>query len=633
MATLTSRLALGVAVAAVLSGSSGAQSPSGATDWPASNYNESGNRYSPLDQITPANVATLQPAWRFHLKPAGYTGPLKLDEAIPVVIGNTMYIASPYGFVHALDATTGAEKWKFKLPNNDVPSKRGVAYWPGGNGSPPAIIFGGLSGGMYSVNAANGVLNDAFGNNGVVNLKTPEVMQTGMDQAYSLLSSPSIYRDLIITGAGTGEGPGGSNGGSGPAGDTRAWDARTGKLVWTFHTVPRPGEFGYDTWGGDSAKNRSGVNVWGYTSLDVERGILYMPLGAPNNDRIGSDRPGNNLFSSSIVAVDANTGKYLWHFQMVHHDVWDYDTQSAPLVVDLIRNGTTVPALIMVNKTGLLFTLNRVTGKPIFDIVERPVPQSEVPGEQVSPTQPFPVKPEPLTQMTISRDHLYKGEPQHQSYCEHMVDDNNMKLGGPYMPIALNRYSISPPGPQGGINFWGGSYDPKLHLFVSNTNNLFQPMRLVQRPDGSYINEGPLAGLRRFGDADRHLPCGPTPWGELVAVNMDTGDIAYRKTLGVTDIFPAGLQDTGRPSTGGVILTASGVTFVGGTDDFRFRAFATATGEKLWEIKLPSSIEATPLTYLGADRRQFVTVVSTGGSLTGSEVTNDEIIAFALPKR
>ena len=633
MATFTSRLVVGVAFAAVLTAAGAAQRPSAATDWPASNYNESANRYSPLDQITRANVATLQPAWRFHLKPAGYTGALKEDEAIPVVIGNTMYIASPYGAIHALDATTGVEKWKFQLPNNDVPSKRGLAYWRGGNGAQPQIIFGGLSGGMYSINASNGALNDAFGDNGRVNLKTPEIMQTGMEQAYSLLSSPSIYKDLIITGAGTGEGPGGSNGGLGPAGDTRAWDARTGKLVWTFHTVPRPGEFGYDTWGGDSAKNRSGVNVWGYTSLDAERGILYMPLGAPNNDRVGTDRPGNNLFSSSVVAVDANTGKYLWHFQLVHHDVWDYDTQSAPLVVDLIRNGTVVPALIMVNKTGLLFTLNRVTGKPIFDVVERPVPKSEVPGEQTSPTQPFPVKPEPLTQMTVSRDHLYKGEPQHQSYCERMVDDNNIKLGGPYMPIALNRYSISAPGPQGGINFWGGSYDPKLHLFVSNTTNLFQPMRLVQKPDGSYINEGPLAGLRRFGDPDRHLPCGPTPWGELVAVNMDTGDIAYRKTLGVTDMFPPGLQDTGRPSTGGVILTASGLTFVGGTDDFRFRAFATATGEKLWETKLPSSIEATPLTYLGADGRQFVTVVSTGGSLTGSDITNDEIIAFAVPKR
>ena len=633
MARFTSRVALGVAFAALLDSTGGAQVPPNATGWSASNYNEGANRYSPLDQITAANVATLQPAWRFHLKPAGYTGPLKVDEATPVVIGNTMYIASPYGAIHALDATTGVEKWKFQLPNNDVPSKRGLAYWPGGNGAQPQIIFGGTSGGMYSINASNGALNDAFGNHGVVNLKTPEVMQTGMDAGYSLLSSPSIYKDLIITGAGTGEGPGGSNGGSGPAGDTRAWDARTGKLVWTFHTVPRPGEFGYDSWGGDSAKNRSGVNVWGYTSLDVERGILYMPLGAPNNDRVGTDRPGNNLFSSSVVAVDATTGKYLWHFQLVHYDVWDYDTQSAPLVVDLVRNGTTIPALIMVNKTGLLFTVNRVTGKPIFAVVERPVPESDVPGELTSPTQPFPVKPEPLTQMTISRDHLYKGEPQHQSYCEHMVDDTNMKLGGPYMPIALNRYSMSAPGPQGGINYWGGSYDPKLHLFVSNTTNLFQPMRLVRKPDGSYINEGPLAGLRRFGDADRHLPCGPTPWGELVAVNMDTGDIAYRKTLGVTDAFPPQLQNTGRPSTGGPILTASGLTFVGGTDDFRFRAFATATGQQLWETKLPSSIEATPATYMGADGRQFVTVVSTGGSLTGSDVTNDEIVAFALPKR
>src|SRR5262252_7162177 len=633
MARFTSRLALGVAFVALSGATGGAQVPAAATGWSASNYNESANRYSPLDQITARNVASLQPAWRFHLKPANYTGALKLDEAIPVVIGNTMYIASPYGAVHALDATTGVEKWKFQLPNNDLPSKRGLGYWPGGNGAQPQIIFGGASGGMYSINASNGALNDAFGENGVVNLKTAEVMQTGMNAPYSLLSSATIYRNLIITGAGTGEGPGGSSGGAGPAGDTRAWDARTGKLVWTFHTVPRPGEFGYDTWGGDSAKNRSGVNVWGYTSLDVERGILYMPLGAPNNDRVGIDRPGNNLFSSSVVAVDANTGKYLWHFQLVHHDIWDYDTESAPLLVDLHRDGAVVPAVIIVNKTGLMFTLNRVTGKPIFDIEERPVPKSDVPGEQASPTQPFPVKPEPLVQNTISRNNLYKGEPQHQSYCEHLVDDNNMKLGGPYMPIAFNQYSISPPGPAGGINFWGPSYDPELHLFVSNTSNIFQPMRIVQRPDGSYANAGPLAGTRRFGDPDRKLLCGPTPWGELVAVNMDTGDIAYRKTLGVSDALPPGMQDTGRPSSGGVVLTASGLTFVGGTDDFRFRAFATATGEKLWEIKLPSSVETTPITYLGADGRQFVTVVSTGGGLTGSQVTNDEIIAFALPKR
>ena len=633
MARLASRLALCAVVAAALATVSTAQSTPGATGWPGSNYNETANRYSPLEQITAQNVATLQQVWSFHLKPAGYTGRLRESEGIPIVIGNTMYLTSPYGAIHALDATTGVEKWKFQLPNNDLPSKRGLSYWPGDGTVPPSIIFGGLAGGLFSIKASDGTLNAGFGENGIVNLKTPEVMQTGMNLPYSMLSAPTIYKNLIITGAGTGEGPRGSLSGAGPAGDTRAWDARTGKLVWTFHTVPRPGEFGYDTWGENSARLRSGVNVWGYMSVDVERGILYMPLGAPNEDRVGTDRPGNNLFSSSVVAVDANTGKYLWHFQLVHHDIWDYDAQSAPVLVDLVRDGKPVPAVLIVNKTGLLFTLNRVTGKPIFDIEERPVPASDVPGEQASPTQPFPVKPEPLTQMTASRNNLYKGEPQHQAYCERLVDDNNMKLGGPYMPIAFNRYSISPPGPAGGINFWGPSYDPKLRLFISNTTNMFQPMRIILRPDGSYINSGPLAGTRRFGDPDRKLLCGPTPWGELVAVNMDTGDIAYRKTLGVSDMLPPGLQDTGRASSGGVILTASGLTFVGGTDDFRFRAFATATGDKLWEIRLPSSIETTPITYMGADGRQFVTVVSTGGGLTGSEVTNDEIIAFALPKR
>jgi len=633
MTTFTSRLSAGIVIAAAAGAIAVAQHTPAASSWPASNYDDSANRYSPLTQITPANVGTLQRAWSIHLKPSGYSGKLLRDDSIPIVIGNMMYFGSPYGVVIALDATSGAEKWRFQLPNNDIPAKRGIAYWPGGGGRPASIVFGSDAGALYSINAATGRLNDWFGEKGIVNTKTPEVMQTGMNVPYSHLSSPTIYRNLIITGAGTGEGPGGSNGGSGPAGDTRAWDATTGKLVWTFHTVPRPGEFGYDTWGGESAKNRSGVNVWGHMSLDAARGILYMPLGAPNNDRVGIDRPGDNLFSSSVVAVDANTGKYLWHFQLVHHDVWDYDMQSAPLVVDLQRGGATIPALLVVNKMGLLFTLNRVTGKPIFDVVERPVPKSDVPGEQVSPTQPFPVKPEPLAQLTISRDNLYKGERQHQAYCERLVDDNNIVLGGPYMPIGRDRYSISPPGPQGGINYWGPAYDPNLHLFVSNTTNLFQPMRLVQRPDGSWINSGELAGLRRFGDPERRLPCGPTPWGELVAVNMDTGDIKYRKTLGVSDMLPSGLQNTGRPSTGGVILTASGLTFVGGTDDFRFRAFATATGDQLWEIKLPSSIETAPITYMGADGRQFVTVVATGGSLTGSEVTNDEIIAFALPKK
>jgi quinoprotein glucose dehydrogenase len=208
------------------------------------------------------------------------------------------------------------------------------------------------------------------------------------------------------------------------------------------------------------------------------------------------------------------------------------------------------------------------------------------------------------------------------------VDDKHMVLGSTFLPPGYNEITVAPPGTQGGVNFYGGSFDPKLHLFVANVNNLFQPMHVVKKPDGTFVND---YGVLRFWDPDKKLPCGPTPWGQLVAVNVDTGDVVYRKTLGITDSFPAGLQDTGRPGLGGTILTASGLTFVGATDDFRFRAFATATGDKLWEVKLKASVTATPVTYKGSDGRQFVAAMDTGGSQTGSVVTNDEVIAFALP--
>ncbi len=591
------------------------------TDWPISGHDAGGQRYTRLTQINKSNVTRLQQAWTYHLTPAGYAGRPRLVEAVPLVVGNTMVIASTYGEIVALNATTGAELWKFKMPDDDVPSARGGAYWPGGK----AYIVGSRLGRLYSLDLKTGTLNKSFGENGILNLKTPEVMVTGMQDIYNQPSPPVIYKNLVITGAGTPDG--GPN--RGPRGDTRAWDARTGKLVWTFHTVPLPGTFGYDTWTPEGAKNRSGVNVWGYMTVDEKRGILYMPLGAPNNDRSGVDRPGDNLFGSSIVAVKADTGEYLWHFQITHHDIWDYDTQDPPVLLDVKKDGKTIPALLTVNKNALVFILDRVTGKPIFPVEERPVPQSKVPGEKTSPTQPFPVVTEPLSQNTLSRDNLYKGEPSHQAWCEKLVDDNHMVLGGPYLPPGYNEITVSPPGTQGGVNFWGGSFDPKNRLFVANVNNLFQPMHVVKKPDGTYAND---YGVLRFWDPDKHLPCGPTPWGQLVAVNVDTGKVAWRKTLGVTESFPAGLQDTGRPGTGGTIVTAAGLTFVGATDDFRFRAFDTATGDKLWEVKLKASVEMTPVSYRGTDGRQFVTVVDTGGSQIGSTVTNDEVIAFALPK-
>jgi quinoprotein glucose dehydrogenase len=635
MSRVTSKLALSLVLSAATFVLAGAATGAPRTDWPSANHDNTSVRYSPLTQINDKNVNKLDQAWTYHLKPAGFTGRLRYDESIPIVIGNTMYLGSPYGEVIALNATTGAEKWKFKLPGDDTPAKRGISYWPGDGKVPASIIFGTDNGILYSLKASDGTPNTGFGTNGTVDVKTPEVMN-GFKVPYSIQQAPAIYKNLIITGAGTGEGPGGSAGGAGPSGDTRAWDARTGKLAWTFHTVPRPGEIGYDSWDNpESTIARSGVNVWGYMSVDEKRGIVYMPLGAPNNDRVGIDRPGNGLFGSSVVAVDANTGKYMWHFQLVHHDAWDYDAPEAPLLVDIKHGGKIVPAVIAMDKAAMLFTLDRVTGKPIFPVEERPVPASDVPGEKMSATQPFPTKPAPIGQHTVSRANLYKGEPALQTYCEKMVDDNHMKLGGPFMPIANNQYSVSPPGPAGGVNFWGGTYDPKLNLFITNVSNVFQPMRLVHRPDGSWANQGPLAGLRRFGDIDRRLLCGPTPWGELVAINMDTGETVYDKSLGVSDMLAPQYQNTGRPGGSGAITTASGLTFVGATDDNRFRAFKTATGEMLWEKKLPSSIEDTPITYQAADGRQFVAAVVTGGGIgtVTSEVQSDVVMAFGLPKK
>lgn len=626
-------------------------------DWPNVHNDPGAMRHSPLTQITPANVGRLKVAWTYNMQtaearaaaeaaqkaqglngtggqqPRGRQSPtgLRPSESIPLVIGDTMYFGTPYGRIVALDAATGREKWVFVIPDQDVPSIRGISYWPGEKGYAPSLIFGTRLGRMYSLNKDTGQPNPFFGENGVVNLKTPEVMQTGMDKPYFLPTQPTIYKHLIITGAGMGEGPGGANAGPGPRGDTRAWDARTGKLVWTFHTVPQPGEFGHDTWGGDSWKLRSGVNVWGHMTVDDKRGILYMPLGAPNNDRQGVDRPGDNLFSSSLVALDANTGKRLWHFQVVHHDIWDWDTQSPPTLFDVKKDGKVIPAVATVNKNALMFIFNRVTGEPIFGVEERPVPKGDVPGEQYSPTQPFPILPEPLSQNTLRRDNLYKETPEHKAYCEKLVDDNNMLLGEtPYTPPAFNRYTVGLPGTQGGVNFYGGAVDPKLGLFVVNVNNLAQPMRIVQNPDGSFSNSGPLAGTRRFWNPETRLPCGPLPWGQLVAVDINTGKIAWRTTLGVTDSMPEGKKDTGRPGLGGPITTASGLTFVAATDDARFRAFETRTGKELWADMLPASGYATPITYSDAKGKQYVAIVATGGSQVGAPLLSDSLVVYAL---
>jgi quinoprotein glucose dehydrogenase len=527
-----------------------------ASDWTTPNHDPGASRYSPLTQITPANVARLRPAWVYHMKPAaaaratpsaaeraqaqaeqiggpGGPGPGRSfgvgptgfvqSENIPLVINGVMYVATPYSRIVALDAATGKVRWVSELPKGVNPATRGMDYYAGDRTSSPSLIFGTSDGKLRSIRISDGAPVSQFGTDGVVELRTPDIMVGGPDKPYSLTSPPLVYRNLVITGSSVGEAIGGSRG------DVRAWDARTGKLVWTFRSSPDSNEFGGNTWADNSGHNRSGTNVWGLMSVDARRGILYLPFGAPANDRIGVDRPGDNLFGTTLVAVDANTGKHLWHFQIVHHDLWDNDAESAPTLFELHRGGKTIPALAVTSKNGLLFILNRVTGKPIFGVVERPVPKSDVPGEQTSATQPFPVKPEPLARMSFDPSEVSNLTPEQGQFCRDLA--SKVAYGGPFNPSSYKRPGVYFPGTLGGANWAGGSFDPRLGLYVVNIFELGQIMQITPDGKGFFANRGPLNG--RVWDAKtRHL-CEKGPWGQMVAVKVSTGDIAWRSPLGI----------------------------------------------------------------------------------------------------
>ena len=640
-----------------------------ANEWPTYGHDSGGQRFSPLAQITPANVAHLKVAWTYHMRPAGFTGGsgragaggrgpagavgdeapeggrrgmlgsgFRPSEATPLVKDGILYLTTPYSRVAAVDPVTGQEIWSYQLPASN-PSTRGLEFWKGDGSTPAQIVFGSSDGKLYSLDAKTGKPNPGFGDNGIVNLNTDAIMR-GLPGRNGLSSPPVVYKNLVITGGTTQENPP-----HGPAGDVRAWDMHTGKLVWTFHSIPQPGEKGNDTWAGESWKNRSGVNVWGFLTVDEQRGIVYMPFGAPSVDQYGGDRAGDNLFSTSLVAADANTGKYLWHFQVVHHDIWDADMTGAPALIDVKQGGKTIPAVVAMDKVGMVFLLDRVTGKPIYGVEERPVPQSEVPLERSSKTQPFPLKPPPLVRMTFGKDDIATVTPELEAACKKLIE--GVEMGGPFVPPSYNHLRVQFPGNHGGVNWGGTSFNPQLGYLFANVNELGQLSGLKDHdpkdgramangqgnrvdPDGPY--EG-FPGGGRFsikGPTTQQLPCQQPPWGELAAVSVNTGEIAWKVPLGVTDSLPEGKQNTGRPGNGGTIATAGGLVFVAATDDARFRAFDAKTGKELWTVKLPGAAEATPITYQGADGKQYLVITATGGGFFNNAVTGDSVIAFAL---
>jgi len=607
-------------------------------DWPTYQHDRGGSRYSPLAQITPDNVSKLGIAWTYHMRPAsfgdtatanyggdelpGRRGRFAASEATPLVVEGVMYLPTPYGRVVALDADTGKEIWAYELGNHDQPATRGVEYWPGSHSAPAEILFGTRAGKLHALVAKTGKPVAGFGVDGVVELKTPDVMNGLAHAPLGMSSPPIVYRDLVITGSRVQEMPT-----LGAAGDVRAWDVRSGKLVWTFHSVPRPGELGHDTWEGRSWEHRSGVNVWSPLVLDESRGILYMPFGAPTFDRWGGDRKGSNLFANAIVAVDAATGRYLWHFQTVHHDIWDLDLPSATLL-DVRRNGKTIPAIGVMNKTAILFLLDRRNGQPIYAVKETPVPtDTDIASEAPWPTQPLPVAPPPLARLAFSFSDLATVTAELHNYCEQLVKEKHIVESKPFQPFRADSAVASFPGSLGGADWGGAAFDPRLGYYIVNTNDLASPEQLVQRPDGSWNMK---EGYVYFWDYEHRLPCQQPPWGSLYAVDVNTGRIAWRSTLGVTDTLPEGLRNTGRPSAGGPITTAGGLTFIGATDDDYFRAFDTHTGREVWSYRLPASIYATPATYRGRNGKQYVVAVDTGG-FAGSPVASDTVTAFALP--
>jgi len=612
-------------------------SPAG-NDWLSYGGNEQGDKYSTLTDITKENVADLEVAWVHNHGDIERDGKKMIAyETTPLAWNGILYFTTPFGQVHAVDGATGKDLWKFR-PDYDVEKalfgwalNRGVSLRR--NGDSAHLYVHPIDGRLYCIDAKTGKPVTSFGDNGVVDtFGTLKWSHLGERGAYSYTMPPTLFDDLVIVGSQIGDTPKITR----PPGAILAFNADTGKLVWSFYTIPKEGTPEANTWLEGSLELAGSSNVWTKMSVDEERGLLYAPTSTPNSDFYGGHRPGDNLYAESLLCLDIRTGDLKWHFQTVHHGVWDYDINSQPNLIDMKIDGKEVPIVAQLSKTGFCYVFNRVTGDPIWPIEERKVPKSDAPGEWSSPTQPFPTKPPALTQQGYSNDDLADLEPGHRERA--LKEFKKYRTGPLFTPPSLQG-TLMAPGYQGGTSWGGGAFDRNSGYLITNVNNMPVVMALYKPGGDDPLNYKPYGN--RFIDEKTGVPFTKPPWGTMVAIDLNDGTLAWQVPLGIDpDMKKLGLdpEGSGAYNRGGPIVTASGVVFMGGTEDAYFRAFDAATGEKLFEYKLPFFAPTVPITYK-ANGKQYVALSAGGHSRMHTEFdekTNaalgDALIAFALPE-
>jgi quinoprotein glucose dehydrogenase len=612
------------------------------SDWPHYGNDEGGMRYSVLKQIDRDNVTKLRVAWTFHtldISDGNGDSPRSGLETTPIMVDGTLYLTTAFNRVIALDPATGLQRWAHDPHidqtwySGDGLINRGVATWvdperPQHKPCHRRIFEATIDARLIALDAVTGTPCSDFGEKGEISLRNVPGFSRGW---YHMTSPPAVIDDIVIVGSAIDDNARADM----PSGVVRAFDARTGSLRWSWDPIPAnstttaAGE-GHSKWFTGAA------NAWSIMSVDQERDLVFIPTGSASPDYYGGLRPGDDKWADSVVALQAKTGQIAWGFQLVHHDLWDYDTAAPPLLATLPHEGKQVPVVIQGNKTGFLYVLNRDTGKPVFPVVETPVPQSDVPGEVTSPTQPIPAVPPSLAPQHVSADNAWGLTPADRETCRTQLQE--LRNEGIFTPPSL-KGTLAIPGNIGGMTWSGYAFDPQQNLLITNTNNFPFKVKLIpiaeleearKSEKGQYTAQtgAPYAMFRRpLVSPEKHLPCVPPPWGMLTAVDMTNGTIRWQIPFG--QMFdPSAPQ--GGPSLGGPVVTAGGLVLVAGTIDPFLRAFDTQTGKELWKAKLPASGHATPMTYQYKGK-QYIVIAAGGHAHIDEEPQSDAIVAFALP--